>query len=74
MEGGLEGVQWVDCLRERENGSGGIAEKWNGYLFGSSDVERAHNLSNGVALGSGEAEELSQTWDTDWEQLGPKGW
>jgi hypothetical protein len=29
--------------------------------LGSSDVERAHNLSNGVALGSGEAEELSQT-------------
>ena len=39
-----------------------------------SNVERAHNLSNGVTLGSGEAEELSQTWDTDWEQLRPKGW
>ena len=51
----------MDCSRERENGSGGIAEKWNGYLFGSSDVERAHNLTSGVALGSVEAEELSQT-------------
>ena len=30
-------------------------------FLGSSDVERAHNLLNGVALGSGEAEELSQT-------------
>jgi hypothetical protein len=30
-------------------------------FLGSSDVERAHNLSNGVDLGSGEAEELSQT-------------
>ena len=29
--------------------------------FGSSSVERAHNLTSGVALGSVEAEELSQT-------------
>ncbi len=31
-------------------------------FFGSSGVERAHNLSNGVALGSGEAEEPSGVW------------
>ena len=43
-------------------------------FLGSSDVERAHNLSNGVNLRSGEAEELNQTWNTDWERLGPKGW
>jgi hypothetical protein len=64
----------VDCSRERGNGGGGIVKSVVVISFGSSSVERAHNLSNGVNLGSGEAEELSQTWDTDWEQLGPKGW
>ena len=31
-------------------------------FLGSSSVERAHNLSNGVVLGSGEAEEPSGVW------------
>jgi hypothetical protein len=36
-------------------------------FLGSSDVERAHNLSNGVALWQWEAEELKQTCGADWE-------
>ena len=35
--------------------------------YGSSDVERAHNLLNGVALWQWEAEELKQTCGADWE-------
>jgi hypothetical protein len=35
-------------------------------FLGSSGVERAHNLSNGVALGGREAEELSQMINSDW--------
>ena len=36
-------------------------------FLGSSNVERAHNLTSEVALGSVEAEELKRMCDTDWE-------
>ena len=58
---------WCDCVRLRKGSFGQlgavlcrIGSESGGGLGsrGSSSVERAHNLSKGVTLGSAEAEEL----------------
>ena len=51
----------------REGGEKVLRERWEVregvvlVIFGSSHVERAHNLSNKVPLGGVEAEELDQS-------------
>ena len=59
--------RWIGgCSVGRLLAGAGKRKRWDcgkveRLSYGSSDVERAHNLLSGVALGSGEAEELSQT-------------
>ena len=59
LVGGKVGCGWAPCgkVGGRRRRECGRVER---LFLGSSDVERAHNLLNGVALSGREAEELSQ--------------